>query len=207
MKPCWNRTPVYSATSGRSDSNRRSPVPETGALPLGHSPSNWSGCAELDRVHMVPSHGLDRPATPRNPVLKTAAPPHQLLPLFFCLIKLKRDVQLRLQLCDARSLERLAGLEPVVTSLEDSYSTFELQPRILERATGVGPASPRWQRGILPLKYARSIWWKRRELNPRLQCARLPSSHLDDAPHPGTPSKLRAWDLLLVGQPLLTPLS
>lgn len=135
MRPCWNRTPVYSATSGRSDSNRRPPVPETGALPLGHSPSNWSGCAELDRVHMVPSHGLDRPATPRNPVLKTAAPPHQLLPLFFCLIKLKRDVQPRLQLCDARSLERLAGLEPVVTSLEDSYSTFELQPRILERAT------------------------------------------------------------------------
>jgi hypothetical protein len=71
------------------------------------------------------------------------------------LIKLKRDVQPKLRFCDARSLERLAGLEPVVTSLEDSHSTFELQPPILERATGVGPASPRWQRGILPLKYAR----------------------------------------------------
>lgn len=82
---------------------------------------------------MVPSHGLDRPATPRNPVLKTAATLDQLLALFFC--RLRGNVQPGLQFCDGRSLERLAGLEPVVTSLEDSHSTFELQPPILERAT------------------------------------------------------------------------
>ncbi len=53
------------------------------------------------------------------------------------------------------NLERLAGIEPVVESLEDSYSAIELQPQILERSAGIEPAPRHWQCRILPLNHDR----------------------------------------------------
>ena len=56
----------------------------------------------------------------------------------------------------AKNLERLAGIEPVVESLEDSRSAIELQPQILERSAGIEPAPRHWQCRILPLNHDRS---------------------------------------------------
>ena len=54
------------------------------------------------------------------------------------------------------NLERLAGIEPVVEGLDDSYSAIELQPRILERSAGIEPAPRHWQCRILPLNHDRA---------------------------------------------------
>ena len=106
-----------------------------------------------------------------------------------------------------KNLERLAGIEPVVESLEDSYSAIELQPRNLERSAGIEPASRHWQCRILPLNHDRQIWWRRRGMIPRYQFAGLESSQLDDAPKFGAQSGLGFRDLWFVGPALITHLS
>ena len=38
---------------------------------------------------------------------------------------------------------------------------------LMERATGIEPASSAWKAGVLPLNYARKIWSGRQDLNLR----------------------------------------
>ena len=105
------------------------------------------------------------------------------------------------------NLERLAGIEPVVESLEDSYSAIELQPRILERSAGIEPASRHWQCRILPLNHDRPIWWTRGKSNPHFRFAGPECSRYHYAPKLGAQSGLGFRDLWFVGPALITHLS
>ena len=61
-----------------------------------------------------------------------------------------------------------------------SDSQKEPEPFIylMERATGIEPASSAWKAGVLPLNYARKIWSGRQDLNlrhPAPKAGALPS--------------------------------
>ena len=99
-------------------------------------------------------------------------------------------------------LERLAGIEPVVESLEDSYSAIELQPQSLERSAGIEPASRHWQCRILPLNHDRSIWWTRGKSNPHFRFAGPECSRYHYAPKSGAPWRFRFSDFRFVGPAL-----
>ena len=104
-------------------------------------------------------------------------------------------------------LERLAGIEPVVESLEDSHSAIELQPPILERSAGIEPAPRHWQCRILPLNHDRSNWWTRGKSNPHFRFAGPECSRYHYAPNLGAQSGLGFRDLWFVGPALITHLS
>ena len=88
------------------------------------------------------------------------------------------------------NLERLARIEPVVESLEDSHSAIELQPRILERSAGIEPAPRHWQSRILPLDHDRQTWWTRGKSNPHFRFAGPECSRYHYAPKSWCPVRL-----------------
>ena len=64
-----------------------------------------------------------------------------------------------------------AGFDSRHPALIRKRPRFRKEPRplvyLMERATGIEPASSAWKAGVLPLNYARKIWSGRQDLNLR----------------------------------------
>ncbi len=72
------------------------------------------------------------------------------------------------QCCDDRWLKNRTSVLDGGTTNKNRPEALSFWPvAVLERATGIEPASSAWKAGVLPLNYARKIWSGRQDSNLR----------------------------------------